>query len=55
MPHEIVFVVEEDVADGGLVATAPGHGITTQAESEAELRAMVLDAVHCHFDSDGAG
>ena len=52
MPHEIVFVVEEDTADGGLVATALGHGIATQADSEADLRAMILDAVHCHFDSD---
>ncbi len=47
---EIVFYVEEDPADGGYVAHALGHGITTQAESIAELKRMVRDAVCCHFD-----
>jgi predicted RNase H-like HicB family nuclease len=47
---EIVFTVTEDEADGGYVANAPG--ITTQAESIAELREMVIDAVRCHFDGE---
>ena len=48
--NEIVFQVVEDPVDGGYVAQALGYGITTQAESVAELKAMVLDAVQCHFD-----
>jgi predicted RNase H-like HicB family nuclease len=47
---EIVFQVEEDPLDGGYVAHALGHGITTQAESVVELRRMIRDAVRCHFD-----
>jgi predicted RNase H-like HicB family nuclease len=47
---EIVFHVEEDPADGGYVAHALGQGITTQAESVAELKRMIRDAVRCHFD-----
>lgn len=48
--REIIFQVEEDAVDGGYVATALGHGITTQAETVPELKKMVLDAVRCHFD-----
>jgi predicted RNase H-like HicB family nuclease len=47
---EIIFVVEEDPIDGGFVARALGQGITTQAETVEELKRMILDAVHCHFD-----
>jgi hypothetical protein len=47
---EIVFRVEEDPVDGGYVARALGHGITTQAESIAELKKMIRDAVCCYFD-----
>lgn len=49
--REIIFQVEEDPVDGGYVAHALGHGITTQAESVAELKEMIADAVRCHFDS----
>ena len=48
---EVIFLVSED-PEGGLVARALGHAIFTQAESEDELRAMVRDAVRCHFDED---
>ena len=48
---EIIFLVESD-PDGGFVASALGHAIVTQAESEDELREMVRDAVRCHFDED---
>ena len=48
---EIIFQVEEDAVDGGYVATALGYGITTQADSIPELKAMILDAVQCHFDN----
>ena len=49
---EIVFQVEEDAVDGGYVARALGQGITTQADTIPELKAMVLDALRCHFDKD---
>jgi len=48
--REIVFHVEEDPVDGGYVGRALGHGITTQAESVAELKRMIREAVRCHFD-----
>src|SRR5271166_5460506 len=47
---EIIFAVEEST-EGGYEARALGHPIFTQAESMDELREMVRDAVHCHFDS----
>jgi predicted RNase H-like HicB family nuclease len=47
---EVVFVVEEDVEDGGFVATAVGESIFTQGSTIEELRAMVRDAVQCHFE-----
>ncbi len=46
---EIIFTVEES-PEGGYDARALGHPIFTQAESLAELRSMVLDAVRCHFE-----
>lgn len=47
--HEIIFQVEE-AAEGGYMARALGHAIFTEAESLAELRDNVRDAVRCHFD-----
>jgi predicted RNase H-like HicB family nuclease len=52
---EIIFEVQEDAADGGFVATALGHAIVTQGETLEELRAMVRDAVNCHFGDDATG
>ncbi len=49
MDTEVLFNVEE-ANDGGYIATAPLHGIVTQAESIDELHAQVRDAVACHFD-----
>jgi hypothetical protein len=46
---EIIFSVEES-PEGGFEAHALGHSIFTQADSLEELRAMVQDAVRCHFD-----
>lgn len=46
---EIIFAVEE-AAEGGYVARALGHSIHTQGETMEELKAMVQDAVRCHFD-----
>ena len=46
---EIIFAVEES-PEGGYEARALGHSIFTQADTLDELRAMVQDAVRCHFD-----
>jgi hypothetical protein len=46
---ELVFLVRQD-ASGGFVASAVGHSIFTQAETEAELHAMARDPVRCHFE-----
>ncbi len=35
--------------DGGYNAAALEYGIHTQGDSLEELRAMIKDAVHCHF------
>jgi len=51
--NEIIFVVE-DAPEGGFVARAVGQSIFTQAESIAELRSEVRDAVRCHFDGTNA-
>jgi predicted RNase H-like HicB family nuclease len=48
---EIIFLVEED-PEGGYVARAIGESIFTQGETLEELRGMVKDAVHCHFEEN---
>jgi len=48
---EILFVVRE-ADDGGYLAEAVGHSIFTEAETLEELRAMVRDAVACHFEEN---
>lgn len=49
---EIVFEVTEAV-EGGFDARALGYSIFTQGEDWADLKAMVRDAVLCHFGEDG--
>ena len=49
VPSEIIFEVTEAV-EGGYDARALGYSIFTQGEDWADLRAMVKDAVACHFD-----
>lgn len=46
---QIVFEVVESV-DGGFEAQALGHRIFTQGDDWEDLKAMVQDAVRCHFD-----
>ena len=46
---EIIFEVTEAV-EGGYDARALGYSIFTQGEDWADLKAMVKDAVLCHFD-----
>lgn len=48
---ELIFLVEEDL-EGGFTARALGEGIFTQAETVAELKEMVREAVLCHFDEE---
>ena len=47
--EEIVFEVTEGI-EGGYNARAVGHSIFTQGHDWADLKAMVKDAVLCHFD-----
>jgi hypothetical protein len=46
---EIIFLVEES-PEGGYEARALGHAIFTEADTFEELKEMVRDAIHCHFD-----
>jgi len=48
---EIIFAVEES-PEGGYEARAVGYAIFTQANTFDELRAMVQDAVRCHFEEE---
>lgn len=49
MDKEIIFLVEE-APEGGFTARALGHAVFTEAETLKELKAMIQDAVRCHFD-----
>ena len=51
MNDAIVFSVRES-PEGGYEARALGFPIFTQGESMEDLRAMLEDAVRCHFDND---
>jgi len=46
--NEIIFIVEES-PEGGYEARALNHSIFTEADTFDELKAMVHDAVSCHF------
>ena len=48
---EIIFAIEES-PEGGYQARALGYSIFTQAESLEELKAMIRDAVACHFEAE---
>ena len=47
---EIIFEVREDEVDGGYTASAVSGGIHIEAESLAELRQNVREAVDCYYD-----
>ncbi len=49
MESEIIFLVNES-PEGGYEAKAVSHSIFTEADTLEDLRAMVKDAVECHFD-----
>lgn len=46
---EIIFAVHES-PEGGYEARALGYPIHTQADALADLKAMLQDAVRCHFE-----
>lgn len=46
---EIIFAVHES-PEGGYEARALGYSIYTQADTLVELKAMLQDAVRCHFE-----
>ena len=50
---EIVFEITPTFG-GGYDARAVGHSIFTQGSDWADLKAMVKDAVMCHFDDEEA-
>lgn len=50
MEKEIIFLVE-DAPEGGYQARALGHAIFTEADNFDQLKAMVHDAVQCHFET----
>jgi len=47
--RDLYFEAHEDKIDGGYTASAIGYGIHTQADTLAELKQQVLDAVDCYF------
>lgn len=49
VPSEIIFAVHES-PEGGYEARALGYSIFSQADTIEELKAMLRDAVSCHFD-----
>jgi predicted RNase H-like HicB family nuclease len=49
METEIIFLVK-DSPEGSYEAKAVSHSIFTEADTLEELRAMIKDAVECHFD-----
>ena len=51
--NEIIFVIEE-APEGGFTARALGVPIFTEADSLAELKQNLRDAVNCHYDENEA-
>lgn len=47
---EILFLVEQ-APEGGYIARALGESIFTEADTLPELRMMIQEAVHCHFET----
>lgn len=47
--NELIFIVE-NAPEGGYTARAVGETIFTQGEDWDDLRAMIEDAIECHFD-----
>ncbi len=45
-----ILVLVQQAPEGGFTARALGESIFTEADTLPELRQMIQDAVHCHFD-----
>jgi predicted RNase H-like HicB family nuclease len=52
--NEIIFLVEEDEADGGYDARALGESIFTFGATKEELLYNIREAVDTHFDEGKA-
>ena len=50
---EIIFA-REPALEGGFTAHALGASTFTEGGTVEEIRANVVEAVHCHFDEGGA-
>jgi hypothetical protein len=48
---ELIFIVEE-APEGGYTARALGAGIFAEADTLAQLKMNVVDAVRCHFEKE---
>ena len=48
--HERNIFLVEQAPEGIYIARASGESIFTEADTLPELRLMVQEAVHCHFD-----
>jgi len=51
MNSEIIFIIKES-PEGGYEARSLNHSIFTEADTIDELKIMVKDAVHCHFENE---
>jgi predicted RNase H-like HicB family nuclease len=49
--NEIIFLVEES-DEGGYIAKALGESIVTDADTIAELKVNVKEAIQCHFEEN---
>jgi predicted RNase H-like HicB family nuclease len=52
--NEIIFLIEEDEADGGFNARALGEAIFTFGKDKEELLRNIREAVDVHFDEGKA-
>ena len=49
MNTELFFLIQE-APEGGYTAQALGQSIFTEADTYAELKIQIADAVRCYFD-----
>ncbi len=47
--EEIIFLIK-DAVEGGFTAKALENPIFTKGENLDEVKANIIEAVHCHFD-----
>lgn len=46
---EVILLIEE-APEGGYAARALGYSIYTEADSWADLKTVIQDAIACHFE-----